>query len=122
MGVEAQAVGGIRKTLQHGYDFSEHKSVSNAAVPGDLIRTTTSGAVVYVTDVIVYNEAGAAAVITFYDEDSSVKLVVSVGTKETIDLDLKASIVYGEKNIYARTDQATNAEVTVAGREILKRQ
>ena len=101
------------------YDFSAHLSVSNAAAPGDLIRTTTAGYEVYVTDIIIYNAAGTAAIITFYDENSAIYTVLSVGTGETAILTLKASIPYGTKNIYARTDQAVNAEITVIGRESL---
>lgn len=107
-----------RQVRQGKLDFSEYKSVSNAAAPGDLIRATTSGCEVNVTDIIVYNDAGVAAVITFYDEDSNIKLKFSIGTKETIALDLKASIKYGSHSIYARTDQGVNADITVAGREI----
>ena len=109
----------LRRQVQQGkLDFSAYKSVSNAVAPGDLIRTHTANCEVNVTDIIVYNDAGAAAVITFYDEDSNIKLKFSIGTKETIALDLKASIKYGSHNIYARTDQAVNADITVAGREI----
>lgn len=99
------------------YDFSAHASVSNAAAPGDLIRTTPGGKLVNVTDIIIYNAAVAAAVITFYDENGNIRLVVSIGAGETADLDMKSSIVYGEHHIYARTDQAVNAEITVAGKE-----
>jgi hypothetical protein len=99
------------------YDFSVHASVSNAAAPGDTIRTTPDGKLANVTDIIIYNAATTAAVITFYDENSNVRLVLSVGAGETADLDLKSSIVYEGHDIYARTDQAVNAEITVAGKE-----
>ena len=99
-------------------DFSAHASVSNAAAPGVLIRATTADCLVRVTDVVIYNADAGAAVITLYDEDSNVMLVVSVGAAETAVLELKASLVYNEHDIYARTSVATNAEVTVAGREI----
>ena len=99
------------------YDFSAHLSVSNAAAPGDLIRTTTAGYEANITDIIIYNAAGSAAVIIFYDEDSAIYTVLSVGAGETAIPTLKASIPYGTKNIYARTDQGTNADVTVIGRE-----
>ena len=102
------------------YDFSAQKSVSNAAAPGDLIRTTTSGKRANITDIIIYNAAGAAAEITFYDEDSKVYLKLKVGDGETANIDLKASIPYGSKSIYARTDQAVNAEITVAGKEVFE--
>ena len=101
------------------YDFSAQKSVSNVAAPGDLIRTTTPGMKVNVTDIIIYNADAAAAEITLYDEDSKIYLKLKVGASETADIDLKSSIPYGTKNIYARTDQATNSEITVAGREVL---
>lgn len=115
---EAGAIGYQIQIALGKLDFSSHVSVSNAAAPGVLIRTHTAGCVVRVTDVIIYNASGAAAVITFYDEDSNIKLIVSIATLETIDLDMKASIVYGQHDIYARTDQATNSEITVAGREV----
>jgi hypothetical protein len=99
------------------YDFSAHASISNTAAPGDLIRTTPDNKLINMTDIIIYNAAQAASVITFYDEDSNIKLVLSVGAGETADLDLKSSIVYGEHHIYARTDQAVNAEITIAGKE-----
>lgn len=107
-----------RHLAQGSIDFSQHASVSNAAAPGTLIRATTADCEVRVTDIVVYNADAAAAVITFYDEDSNVMLVLSVGTLETVALTLKASLVWGEHDIYARTDKATNAEVTVIGREI----
>ncbi|GAH60381.1 unnamed protein product, partial [marine sediment metagenome] len=62
-------------------DAFKSKSVSNATAPGDLIRATTPGCEVNVTDIIVYNDAGVAAVIIFYDEDSNIKLKFSIGTK-----------------------------------------
>jgi len=118
MGAEARESYFRRHLAQGSIDFSQHASVSNAAAPGVLIRATTADCEVRVTDVIVYNAAGVAAVITFYDVDSNVMLVLSVGTLETIALTPKASLVWGEHDIYARTDQAVNAEITVIGREI----
>lgn len=109
---------GRRNDIELGkFDFSEHVAVTNAAAPGTLIRTHTSGMEVNVTGIIIYNPAGAAAVITFYDEDSNIKLIISLATLETADLDLKASIVYGQHDIYARSDQAAGANITVAGKE-----
>lgn len=99
------------------YDFSEHASVSNAAAPGDLIKARVTGRSLHMTDFFIYNAAAAAAVITFYDETSAIKLVVSVGVGETVAATLKSSIVYGEHDIYARTDQGVNAEVTISGKE-----
>jgi len=118
MGKEAKQEYLRRQVEQGSLDFSEHASVSNVAAPGTLIRAHTAGCEVRVTDIIIYNAAGVAAVITFYDEDSNVLLVVSVGTVETAVLTFKASIIWGQHDIYARTDQAVNAEITVAGREI----
>jgi len=109
----------LRRQVEQGVlDFSEHASVSNAVAPGVLIRTHTVNCEVRVTDVVIYNADAGAAVITLYDEDSNVRLVVSVGAGETAVLTFKASIIYGEHNIWGRTSAATNAEVTVAGREI----
>jgi len=69
----------LRRQVEQGIlDFSEHASVSNAA-PGVLIRTHTVNCEVRVTDVVIYNADAGAAVITLYDEDSNVRLVVSVG-------------------------------------------
>lgn len=102
------------------YDFSEEKSVSNDAVPGTLIRKTKAEHEVRITDLIIYNPAATEAVIEFYDQDGKEYLPLKVGSGETANIELKASIVYGEKDIYARTDQATNAKITVAGREIPK--
>lgn len=117
MGNEA-AVVGRRNSIELGkFDFSEYVAVTNAAAPGTLIRVHTTGSEVNVTDIIIYNPAGAAAVITFYDEDSNVKLIVSLATLETLDVDLKSSIVYGQHDIYARSDQAAGANITVAGKE-----
>jgi len=102
------------------YDFSKEKSVDNDVAPGTLIRKTKSEHEARITDLIIYNPAPTEAVIIFYDQDSEKYLTLKVGSGETANLDLKASIVYGEKDIYARTDQATNAEITVAGRELPK--
>lgn len=102
------------------YDFSEEKSVSNDAVPGTLIRKTKAEHEARITDLIIYNPAATEAVITFYDQDGKMYLPLKIGSGETAKIDMKASIVYGEKDIYARTDQATNAEITIAGREIPK--
>lgn len=118
MGSEATQLYFQRQVQQGKLDFSEYKSVSNAAAPGTLIRAHTADCEVNITDILVYNDAGVAAVIIFYDEDSNIKLKFSVGTKETIDLDLKASIKYGSHDIYARTDNAVNADITVAGKEV----
>lgn len=107
----------INELLRGAYDVSEFQSVSNAAAPGTLIRETTSGHSVNVTDIIVYNPDGAAAKITFYDEGSKVYLRFEVGADETVAIDLKSSLVYGGKSVYARTDQATNADITIAGKE-----
>lgn len=109
--------GYVPRSFEHKLDFSEHASVTNAAAPGDLIRATLDGRKVYVTDIIIYN-AAAAAVITFYDEDSEIKAVFSVGNLETAVISLNTSIVYLGKDIYARTDQGVNAEITVAGVEL----
>jgi len=118
MGGEARESYFRRHLAQGSIDFSRHASVSNAVAPGTLIRATTADCLVRVTDVVVYNAAGVAAVVTFYDEDSNVMLVLSVGAGETAALTLRASLVWAEHDIYARTDQAVNAEVTVIGREI----
>lgn len=118
MAHEAEQIYFQRLLEQGEIDFSEHASVSNAAAPGVLIRTTAAGTIVNVTDIIIYNADAAAAVITLYDEDSTIKLIVSVGTLETAVIELKASINYGQHHIYGRTNQATNAEVTVAGRAV----
>jgi len=108
-----------RRRLEQGdLDFSEHASVGHAAAPGTLIRAHTANCKVRVTDVIIYNGDASSATIIFYDEDSNVKLIVSVGGGETAGIDFKASIVYGKHNIYARTTAEINAEVTVAGREV----
>ena len=119
MGAEAQAIAKQNRIKLGKYDFSQYRAVTDDAAPGTLIRTHTPGREVNVTDIIIYNPAGAAAVITFYDEDSNVKLIVSLATLETLNVDLKASIVYGEHDIYARSDQAAGANVTVAGKESL---
>lgn len=109
----------LRRQVEQGaLDFSQHASVSNAAAPGVLIRAHTAGCEVRVTDVIIYNADVGAVVVTFYDEDSNVMQVVGVGAGETAVLTFKASIVWGQHDIWARTSAATNAEVTVAGREI----
>lgn len=107
----------VNELLRGAYDFSEFQSVSNAAAPGTLIRETTSGHRVNVTDIIVYNPADAAATVTFYDEDSKVHFRFKVGVDETAAVDLKSSLVYGSKSVYARTDQAVNADITIAGKE-----
>ncbi|KKM91068.1 hypothetical protein LCGC14_1232310 [marine sediment metagenome] len=120
MGKEAGATWLQNQIALGKYDFSAQKSVSNAVAPGVLIRTTTPGMRANVTDIIIYNAAGAAAVITFYDEDGKVYLKLKVGSDETAIPALKSSIPYGDKNIYARTDQAVNAEITVAGKEVLE--
>lgn len=112
------AVESRRNDIELGkFDFSQYMAVTNAAAPGTLIRTHTTGMEVNVTDIIIYNPAGVAAVITFYDEDSNIMLMLSLGTLETADLDLKASIPYGQHDIYARSDQAAGAHITVAGKE-----
>ena len=117
MSVEARAIAEQTALLRGDHDFSAYKSVSDAAVPGDLIRETPADKETRITDLIIYNAAGAAAVITFYDQDSKIYLSLKVGAGETAVIELKASIVYGEKDVYARTDLATNAEITIAGRE-----
>ena len=118
MGAEAAEARLSRLVAQGSLDFSAHASVSNAAAPGVLVRTTTPTCLVRVTDVIIYNAHAGAAVITLYDEDSNIYFVTSLAAGETIDADFKSSLVYGIHNIYARTDQVTNAEVTVSGKEI----
>ena len=117
MANEAQTIRDQTETLKGKYDFSEHASVSNAVAPGTIIKARVADHSLHVKDIFIYNAAGVAAVITFYDEDSNIKLVISVGTLETANPDLKSSLVFGEHDIYARTDQAVNAEITVAGRE-----
>ena len=118
MGAEAAEARLSRLVAQGSLDFSAHASVSNAAAPGVLVRTTTLTCLVRVTDVVIYNADAGAVVVTLYDEDSNIYLVISVGAGETAVLELKASIVYNEHNIWARTSAGTNAEVTVAGREL----
>lgn len=111
----------VQLLLQLGkYDFSEEKSVKNDEIPGTLIRKTKAGHEVCITDLIIYNTAGEEAVIVLYDQNSKEYLILKIGAGETANIDMKASIVYGEKDIYARTDQATDAHVMVAGREIPK--
>jgi len=117
MGVEAQAIAKRNRIELGRYDFSEYQAVTNAAAPGSLIRTHTPGLEVNVTDITIYNPAGAAAVITFYDEDSNIKWMGSVGTLETAVITLKSSIVYGQHDIYARSDNVAGAHITVAGKE-----
>ena len=118
MGAEAREAHLARLLAQGNWDFSAHASVDNTAAPGILIRTTTLTCLVRVTDVIIYNAHAGVAVITLYDEDSNIYFVTSLAAGETIDADFKSSLVYGTHNIYARTDQVTNAEVTVSGKEI----
>ena len=113
---EASELWKQNELLKGVYDFSESVSVSNAAAPGTLIRQTR-GLNLNITDIIIYNPAGVAAEITFYDEDSNVKLPVTIGNAETAAIDLKSSIVYGKHSIYARTDNAINAKITIAGKE-----
>lgn len=96
--------------------FSEFKEVTNAAAPGTLLRTTTYEA--WVTDIIAYNPAGVDAVITFYDEDSKKYTEFKVGADETAVIELKSALIYHNKSVYARTDQAVNACITIAGKEI----
>lgn len=109
------------RILRGGYDFSQYASVDNTAAPGTLIRATTAGFNVNVTDVIIYNAHAGAAIITLYDEDSTVMLVISVGNGETADLDFVSSLVFGAHDVWARTDQVTNAHITIAGKEWLPR-
>ena len=118
MGAEAGAIQAQRHLAQGKIDFSVHASVSNAAAPGVLIRTHTPNCEVNVTDIVVYNADAGVAVVTFYNENSNIMLVISLAAAETASIDFKASIVYGQHDIYARTSAGTNAEITVAGREI----
>ena len=118
MGAEAAEARLSRLVAQGSLDFSAHASVSNAVAPGVLIRTTTPACLVRVTDVVIYNADAGAAIVTLYDEDSTVMVVVSLAGAETAVLELKASIVYNAHNIWARTTAVANAEVTIAGREI----
>jgi hypothetical protein len=118
MALEAGEIWRLRQVEQGRLDFSAHASVSNAAAPGVLIRTHTPNCEVRVTDVIIYNSNKGAAIVTFYDETSDIKLVVSLGDSETVAISLKSSIPYGTHDIYARTSVAANAEITVTGREI----
>ena len=97
--------------------FSAYLSTDNTAAPGTLIRATTASKIAVVTDLIVYNAAAAAAVITFYDEDSTVMAQFKVGALETVVLTLTAGLRFDDVDAYVRTDQATNADVTIAGVE-----
>ena len=109
----------LRRQVEQGVlDFSAHASVDNTGAPGILIRTHTAGCEVRVHDVIIYNAHAGTAVITLYNEDGTVMLVIGIGNGESAVLTFKGSIPWGQHDIYARTNQVTNAEVTVAGREI----
>ena len=118
MGAEATEARLTRLVTQGSLDFSAHASVSNAAAPGVLVRTTTPICLVRVTDIVIYNSDAGATVVTLYDEDSTVMLVVSLAGAETAVLELKSSLVYNTHNIWARTTAVANAEVTVTGKEI----
>ena len=98
--------------------FSEQKSVSNAVAPGDLIRSTTSDKTVYVRDISIYNADANAALITFYDQDSKVYDIFKVGAGQTAVINYDIGLKYINKHIYARTDQATNSEITICGLEV----
>ncbi len=109
----------LSRLLEQGsLDFSAHASVSNAAGPGVLVHTTTLTCLTRVTDVVIYNADASAAVVTLYDEDSTIMLVVSLAGAETAVLELKSALVYNAHNIWARTTAVANAEVTVSGKEI----
>lgn len=116
MASEAEAIIEQTRVLWGYYDGSGHNSVSNAAAPGVLIRPHVAGQLFTVTDIIAYNAAGAAAVIVFYDQDANEMLTISVGAGETAVLELKSGIPYDDNDVYARTDQAVNAEITVTGK------
>jgi len=118
MGAEATEAKLTRLVTQGSLDFSAHASVSNAAAPGVLVRTTTPICLVRVTDIVIYNSDAGATVVTLYDEDSTVMLVVSLAGAETAVLELKSALVYNTHNIWARTTAVANAEVTVTGKEI----
>lgn len=96
--------------------FSRQKTIDNTSAPGTVIYALVDRELILVYDVAVWNkDSGSSATITFYDEDSNVYLVVRVASDEMAVISLNSPLVYGAKDIYARTDSASDAEVTVTG-------
>ena len=66
------------KILQGYYDDSAYLSIDNTGAPGLLVRAAVAGREFRITDIIAYNAAVAAAVITLYDQDSNVLTVFAL--------------------------------------------
>lgn len=97
--------------------FSEQQTIDNTAAPGTEIYACVEGDFTRVYDIAVWNKDSVnTATVTFYDEDSNVYLPVRLDGDEMAVISLNRPLVYGAKDIYARTNQTTDAEVTVTGR------
>jgi len=108
--------GGFAK-WQNDTGSSAFKTVDNTAVPGVLVRSTTSGKKFCINSILVNNTSSSQAKITFYDEDSNVYGVFLVDANKSISFKLFPGIFYNDKDIYARTDQSNDADITVFGYE-----
>lgn len=96
--------------------ISRYAQVDNTAAPGVKIQGNLDGSPIIITDIIAYNTAGAAAMLTFYDQNSNIKAVFSVGAGETAVISLVTGVRYDSgKDIYARTDNASVSKVTISG-------
>jgi len=108
--------GGFSK-WQNDKGIVAFKSVDNTAAPGVLIRSTTADKTVSVIRINVNNKSSNQAKITFYDENSNVKLVYLVDANKTTSLGIFPGLFYTNVDIYARTNQSSDAEITVFGYE-----
>jgi len=98
---------------------SSYKSIDNTAAPGVLVHSTASGKKAAVYCIVMTNNDASDATITFYDENSNVKLVYYVDAKTTKTMLLDYPIVWNNVDIYARTDQSTVSDVTVQLIEVI---
>ena len=100
------------------YNLFAQKTIANTAAPGTLIKSSISGRIYKITDIMVWNkDASSAATITFYNEDSDIYLVIRLSADEMGVISLSKPIVYEGKDIYARTSSSSGAEVTITGEQ-----
>jgi len=92
------------------------KNIDTTAIPGVLIRSTTSGKEAHIMNIFISNDTAGSRVVDFYDQDSTQYISLIVAAGSTAELKIDPSIDYGSNDIYARTDSG-DVDVTISGVE-----
>jgi len=98
--------------------WSKYTEITATSAPGDLIHSTASGTKAQVlTFLVIKNKSSSDAVLTVYDEDSTVMAKYFIKADSTME-GIDTNLIFNNKDIYATTDQSdAGIEIFMAGIE-----